>query len=93
MECPGPSGTGLGRQLLFNIFDQERKMAGSVDDSIAQMNQAAAQNAALMSASMAASTSIQGAASTAQTVNGANAAGAEVAKSTGNDMRQAAKAS
>ena len=68
-------------------------MAGSVDDSIAKMNQAAADNARLMAASMAASTSIQGAASTAHTVNGANAAGGEVAKSAGNDMRQAAKAS
>jgi hypothetical protein len=68
-------------------------MAGSVDNSIQQMNQAAADNARLMSASMAASTSIQGAASTTQTVNGANAAGGEVAKSVGNDMRQAAKAS
>jgi hypothetical protein len=68
-------------------------MAGSVDTSIQQMQQAAADNARLMAASMAASTAIQGAASTAQTVNGANAAGAEVAKTTGNDMRQAAKAS
>ncbi|MBX3621595.1 MAG: hypothetical protein KF891_16620 [Rhizobacter sp.] len=68
-------------------------MAGSVDDSISKMNQAAADNARLMAASMAASTSIQGAASTAHTINGANAAGGEVAKSAGNDMRQAAKAS
>lgn len=68
-------------------------MAGSVDQSIDKMNQAAADNARLMAASMAASTSIQGAASTTHTVNGASAAGGEVAKSTGNDMRQAAKAS
>ena len=68
-------------------------MAGSVDTSIQQMNQAAADNARLMSASMAASTSIQGAAATAHTVNGASAAGGEVAKSTGNDIRQSAKSS
>lgn len=64
----------------------------SVDNSISQMQKAAADNARLMSASMAASTAIQGAASTTHTVNGANAAGGEVAKSTGNDIRQAAKA-
>ncbi len=68
-------------------------MAGSVQNSIDKMQQAAEQNAQLMAASMQASTAIQGAASTAHTVNGANAAGGEVAKSTGNDMRQAAKAS
>ena len=68
-------------------------MAGSGDNSIQQMNQAAADNARLMSASMAASTAIQGAASTAHTVNGASAAGGEVAKSTGNDIRQSAKSS
>jgi hypothetical protein len=68
-------------------------MASSVDSSIAQMQQAAADQARLMSASMTASSSIQGAASTAQTVNGASAAGGEVAKAVGNDIRQAAKAS
>ncbi len=67
-------------------------MAGSVQNSIDKMQQAAEQNAQLMAASMQASTAIQGAASTTHTVNGANAAGGEVAKSTGNDMRQAAKA-
>jgi hypothetical protein len=67
--------------------------AGSVDGSIAAMQKAAEQNAALMSASMTASTSVQGAASVAQTVNGASAAGGEVAKAVGNDIRQAAKAS
>jgi hypothetical protein len=67
-------------------------MPGSVDNSIQQMNQAAADNARLMAASMAASASIQGAASTAHTVNGASAAGGEVAKTTGNDIRQSAKA-
>lgn len=67
--------------------------AGSVDESISKMQQAAADNANLMQASMTASTSIQGAASTAHTVNGASAAGGEVAKATGNDIRQAAKAS
>ena len=65
----------------------------SVDGSIAAMRKAAEENAALMTASMQASTSVQGAASTAQTVNGASAAGGEVAKSVGNDIRQAAKAS
>jgi hypothetical protein len=65
----------------------------SVDTSIQAMQKAAADNARLMTASMVASTSIQGAASTTHTVNGASAAGGEVAKSTGNDLRQAAKAS
>jgi hypothetical protein len=68
-------------------------MPGSVDTSIQQMNQAAADNARLMSASMAASTSVQAAAATAHTVNGASAAGGEVAKTTGNDIRQSAKSS
>lgn len=68
-------------------------MSGSVDGSIAAMQKAAAENAKLMAASMTASTSVQGAASTAQTVNGASAAGGEVAKTVGNDIRQAAKAS
>ena len=66
-------------------------MAGSVQNSIDKMQQAAEQNAQLMAASMQASTAIQGAASTTHTVKGAYAAGGEVAKSTGNDMRQAAK--
>lgn len=66
-------------------------MASSVDTSISQMNQAAADNARLMTASMTASTSIQGMASTAHTVNGANAAGGEVAKGAANDIRQAAR--
>jgi hypothetical protein len=65
----------------------------AVDTSIQQMQKAAAENAMLMTASMQASTSIQGAASTAHTVEGAAAAGGEVAKSTGNDIRQAAKSS
>lgn len=68
-------------------------MPNAVETSVSQMNQAAADNAHLMSASMAVSTSVQGAASTAQTVNGANAAGSEVAKTTGNDLRQSAKSS
>lgn len=65
----------------------------AVDTSIQQMRQAAADNARLMTASMTASTAIQGAASTAHTVNGASAAGGEVAKTTGNDIRQSAKSS
>jgi len=65
----------------------------AVDTSIAQMKQAQAENAKLMTASMTVSTAIQGAAATAQTVNGASAAGGEVAKTAGNDIRQAAKSS
>jgi hypothetical protein len=65
----------------------------SVDDSINKMNQAAADNARLMAASTSVSTQIQGAASAAHTITGANAAGTEVAKSASNDLRQAAKAS
>jgi hypothetical protein len=62
-------------------------------DPITAMQQATERNAAIMSASMTASTAIQGASSTAHTVTAANAAGGEVAKTTGNDIRQAAKAS
>lgn len=63
----------------------------AVDTSIKQMQDAARDQARLMSVSMAAGATISGAAATAQTVNGANAAGTEVAKSTGNDIRQSAK--
>jgi hypothetical protein len=65
----------------------------AVDTSIKQMEQAQADNARLTTASMIASTAIQGAAATAQTVNGAAAASGEVAKTVGNDLRAAAKAS
>ena len=68
-------------------------MPSAVDTSISQMNQAQADMARLTTASMVVSTAIQGASSTAQTVNGASAAGGEVAKTTGNDIRQAAKSS
>ncbi|NRF69420.1 hypothetical protein HLB44_20680 [Aquincola sp. S2] len=68
-------------------------MAGSVDDSIAQMNQAAADNAKLMAASIDCNVKIQTASSTTNTVNGASSAGGEVAKQVGQDIRMAAKAS
>ncbi len=65
----------------------------AIDDSIAQMQQAAADNARLMTASMTANTSIQGAAATAHTVNGASSAGGEVAKQVGTGIKDAARAS
>ena len=68
-------------------------MAGSVDASIAQMNQAATENAKLMAASIDCNVQIQTASSTTNTVNGASTAGAEVAKQVGQDIRMAAKAS
>lgn len=68
-------------------------MASSVDDSIDQMNQAAADNARLMAASTDCSVKIQTASSAANTVNGASTAGGEVAKQVGQDIRMAAKAS
>jgi hypothetical protein len=64
----------------------------AVNDSIAQMQQAQADNARLMTASMTANTAIQGMAATAHTVNGASAAGGEVAKAVGNNVKDAAKA-
>ena len=67
--------------------------AGSTDASIEAMNKAAQDNQRLMVASTQVSTQIQGAASTAHTIEGANAAGGEVAKATGNDILSAAKAS
>jgi hypothetical protein len=67
-------------------------MAGSVEDSITQMNQAAADNARLMAASIDCNVKIQTASSTTNTVNGASTAGAEVAKQVGQDIRMAAKA-
>ena len=63
----------------------------AVDTSIQQMQQAAADQARLMSVSMAAGATSSGAAAPTQTVTGANAAGTEEAKSTGNDIRQSAK--
>jgi hypothetical protein len=71
----------------------EGAAGGSTNESIAAMNKAAEDNQRLMVASTQVSTQIQGAASTAHTIEGANAAGGEVAKATGNDMRSAAKAS
>lgn len=64
-----------------------------VEDSVAAMNKAAADNALLMSTSMSVSTSIQGAASTTHTVTAANAAGTELAKAVGSDMRTASRPS
>jgi hypothetical protein len=67
-------------------------MAGSsVDTSIAAMQQAAADNARLTSASMSCNAQIQGATSTSQTVNGACNAGTEVAKGVASGMERAAQ--
>jgi hypothetical protein len=64
----------------------------AINDSIAQMQQAQADNARLMTASMTVNTAVQGMAATAHAVNGASAAGGEVAKQSGNNIKDAAKA-
>jgi len=51
----------------------------AINDSISQMQQAQADNARLMTASMTVNTAVQGMSATAHTVNGASAAGGEVA--------------
>ena len=68
-------------------------MADNTSTSIAAMQKAADDNARLMTASMVTGAAIQGSSTTAQTVNSANAAGTEVAKTVANDTRQAAKSS
>ncbi len=75
------------------MADTAAPAGGSTDASIAAMNKAAADNQRLMVASTQVSTQIQAAASTAHTIEGANAAAGEVAKATGNDLRSAAKSS
>jgi hypothetical protein len=67
--------------------------APSVGDSMKQMEEAARLQAQLSAVQMKASSTIQSAASTAQTVSSANAAGTETTKGIANDMRSAAKAS
>lgn len=67
--------------------------AGSTDQSIASMREAAANQEKLMVASTQVSAQIQAASSTAQTIQGANAAGGEVAKTVGRDIRESARAS
>jgi hypothetical protein len=89
MASPNGGATSSATEKT-STFDRSFTMS-AVDTSIQQMQQAAADQARLMSVSMAAGATISGAAATAQTVNGANAAGTEVAKSTGNDIRQSAK--
>lgn len=64
---------------------------GSVDSSIAAMQKAAADQTRLMVASTQVSSQIQAASSTAHTIEGANAAGGEVAKAAANDIRTSAK--
>lgn len=65
---------------------------GSTEQSIAAMQQAAADQANLMRVSTQVSSQIQAASSAAHTIEGANAAGGEVAKSAANDIRSSAKA-
>jgi hypothetical protein len=94
---------GKGQISVVSPFgvnhDRRSKMAGpnapssSTDDNIALMQKMQEENARLMTTSMTVSTQVQGMATAAHTVNGASAAGGEVAKGTANDMRQAAKAS
>ncbi len=67
-------------------------MAGSsTDNSIAQMQQAAADNARLMAASISVNTQIQGASTTSQTVNASSNASTEVAKGVAGGMERAAE--
>jgi hypothetical protein len=64
----------------------------AIDDSIAQMQKAQADNAKLMGVSVTVNTGIQATAATTHTMNGASAAGGEQGKATGNAIKDAAKA-
>jgi len=68
-------------------------MPSPIEESKQQMLEAMRLNADLMATSTTVSVGIQAASSTAHTMNGAAAAGGEVAKATGNDIRNSAKAS
>jgi hypothetical protein len=65
----------------------------TVDSSIAAMNQAAADSARLQAASIQVQTTIQGATTSAQTINAASAAATETAKGVAGDTKAAARAS
>jgi hypothetical protein len=65
----------------------------TIDTSIAAMNQAAADSARLQAASITVQTTIQGATTSAQTINAASAAATETAKGVANDTKSAARAS
>jgi len=65
----------------------------TVDASIAAMNQAAAESAPLQAASIQVQTTIQGATTSAQTINAASAAATETAKGVAGDTKAAARAS
>jgi hypothetical protein len=65
----------------------------SVNDSIAAMRAAAADSARLQAASIEVQTTIQGATTSAQTINAASAAATETAKGVANDAKSAARAS
>jgi hypothetical protein len=68
-------------------------MPQGVDNSIAAMNKAAADNARLMTTSTQVSTSISNAATTTHTITAANAAAVDAAKNAGNDLRHSARSS
>jgi hypothetical protein len=63
-----------------------------VDTSIAAMTQAADDSARLQAASITVQTTIQGATTSAQTVNAASSAATETAKGVAGDTKQAARA-
>lgn len=65
----------------------------SVNDNIATMQQMQADQARLMTTSMTINASVQGMSVAAHTANGCSAAGGEVGKQCGNNVRDAAKAS
>ena len=65
----------------------------TVDTSIAAMQQAAADSARLQAASISVQTQIQGATTSAQTINSASAAASETAKGVASDTKAAARAS
>lgn len=68
-------------------------MPSPIENPTQKMEEAMRMNAELMATSTTVSVGIQAASSTAHTINGAAAAGGEVAKTTGNDIRQSAKSS
>jgi hypothetical protein len=82
----------MGSRCSTHLFSKEKEMAGSsVDTSIAAMQQAAADNARLTATSTSVNAQIQGASTTAQTVNAASTAGTEVAKGVASGMERAAQ--
>ena len=83
--APMPAG-------LFKLL-RRKHMSSTVDGSIAAMQQAAADSARLQAASISVQTQIQGATTSAQTINSSTAAATETAKGVASDTKAASRAS